>query len=127
MVAAFPLARCRNPIDRDGHLRRRRSRAGRGYPSLEIAGVAKLVDATGLGPVGRKPLEVRVLSPALAGLALVATLPAAARGAPTRTRRGRTAGAGFRLCRPRSTMRPPRRGTGAFTSPAATARSGGST
>jgi hypothetical protein len=27
--------------------------------------VAELVDATGLGPVGRKPLEVRVLSPAL--------------------------------------------------------------
>ena len=28
------------------------------------AGVAELADATGLGPVGRKPLEVRVLSPA---------------------------------------------------------------
>jgi N-acetylneuraminic acid mutarotase len=28
--------------------------------------VAELADATGLGPVGRKPLEVRVLSPALA-------------------------------------------------------------
>ena len=33
--------------------------------SLHRAGVAELVDATGLGPVGRKPLEVRVLSPAL--------------------------------------------------------------
>jgi hypothetical protein len=36
--------------------------------------VAELVDATGLGPVGRKPLEVRVLSPAL--LACVAALAA---------------------------------------------------
>ena len=27
--------------------------------------MAELADATGLGPVGRKPLEVRVLSPAL--------------------------------------------------------------
>jgi N-acetylneuraminic acid mutarotase len=34
--------------------------------------VAELADATGLGPVGRKPLEVRVLSPALAVLAAVA-------------------------------------------------------
>ncbi len=31
------------------------------------AGVAELADATGLGPVGRKPLEVRVLSPAFDG------------------------------------------------------------
>src|SRR5256885_16976297 len=29
------------------------------------AGVAELVDAPGLGPGGRKPLEVQVLSPAL--------------------------------------------------------------
>jgi hypothetical protein len=35
--------------------------------------VAELVDATGLGPVGRKPLEVRVLSPALAVVAVLAT------------------------------------------------------
>jgi N-acetylneuraminic acid mutarotase len=34
--------------------------------------VAELANATGLGPVGRKPLEVRVLSPALALLLLVA-------------------------------------------------------
>ena len=36
------------------------------YPGaivLSHAGVAELADATGLGPVGRKPLEVRVLSP----------------------------------------------------------------
>jgi hypothetical protein len=39
--------------------------------SLNKAGVAELANATGLGPVGRKPLEVRVLSPALA-LALLA-------------------------------------------------------
>ena len=32
---------------------------------LHRAGVAELVDAAGLGPAGRKPLEVRVLSPAL--------------------------------------------------------------
>jgi hypothetical protein len=29
------------------------------------AGVAELADAAGLGPVGRKPLEVQILSPAL--------------------------------------------------------------
>ena len=37
------------------------------YPGAMVvspAGVAELADATGLGPVGRKPLEVRVLSPA---------------------------------------------------------------
>src|SRR5205085_2316913 len=32
--------------------------------SWNAAGVAELVDAAGLGPAGRKPLEVRVLSPA---------------------------------------------------------------
>ena len=32
------------------------------------AGVAELAYATGLGPVGRKPLEVRVLSPAFTPL-----------------------------------------------------------
>ncbi len=32
------------------------------------AGVAELVDAPGLGPGGRKPLEVQVLSPALVRL-----------------------------------------------------------
>ena len=37
--------------------------------------MAELANATGLGPVGRKPLEVRVLSPALA---LVFMLTAAA-------------------------------------------------
>src|SRR5919198_150818 len=38
---------------------------GRRPTSAGLAGVAELVDAAGLGPVGRKPLEVRVLSPAL--------------------------------------------------------------
>src|SRR5436305_4980379 len=37
---------------------------------LGQAGVAELANATGLGPVGRKPLEVRVLSPALAVVVL---------------------------------------------------------
>jgi N-acetylneuraminic acid mutarotase len=40
--------------------------------------VAELANATGLGPVGRKPLEVRVLSPALAvGVLLLAASAAA--------------------------------------------------
>ena len=33
-------------------------------PARTLAGVAELVDAAGLGPVGLRPLEVRVLSPA---------------------------------------------------------------
>src|SRR5436309_2634271 len=37
--------------------------SGSAYP-FDHADVAELVDATGLGPVGRKPLEVRVLSSA---------------------------------------------------------------
>src|SRR5919106_3500032 len=41
---------------------------GLSCPSRSIlephAGVAELADATGLGPVGREPVEVRVLSPA---------------------------------------------------------------
>src|SRR5918912_890642 len=42
------------------------------------AGVAEPVDATGLGPVGRKPVEVRVLSPAFALVALLLSSVAAA-------------------------------------------------
>ena len=40
--------------------------------------MAELVDATGLGPVGRKPLEVRVLSPALLAFRLLVALAVSA-------------------------------------------------
>ena len=40
--------------------------------------MAELANATGLGPVGRKPLEVRVLSPALAVIVLFSTSAAVA-------------------------------------------------
>jgi hypothetical protein len=40
--------------------------------------VAELANATGLGPVGRKPLEVRVLSPALALVFLLSAVAASA-------------------------------------------------
>ena len=47
------------------------------------AGVAELGDAAGLGPAGRKPLEVRVLSPALRRTTTQATLAALGAGSST--------------------------------------------
>jgi N-acetylneuraminic acid mutarotase len=44
--------------------------------------VAELANATGLGPVGRKPLEVRVLSPALALAALAFAVSTGASAVP---------------------------------------------
>jgi hypothetical protein len=57
-------------MDANGPLTRAIARAARhlnqsGLRFVEHAGVAELVDATGLGPVGLRLLEVRVLSPAL--------------------------------------------------------------
>ena len=52
--------RARGEIAAGGH----RISAYPGAMVVSPAGVAELADATGLGPVGRKPLEVRVLSPA---------------------------------------------------------------
>src|SRR3954464_14708791 len=75
-------AACAAPVDTNicshvtsVHLPNRVAALGQSVAALSCAriraGVAELVDATGLGPVGRKSLEVRVLSPALGRLVSV--------------------------------------------------------